>query len=88
MTPDENITFEIVVATTGECFDVTDVPLNTTVKQVIKAFCKHRHLEANHEMTWRLAFGAQIIDNNTTLIEIFSKSESRKLQLFAKVSGA
>jgi len=88
MNPEEKITFEIVVPTTGECFGVYDVPLTMTVRELITAFCNHRHLETNHEQTWRLAFGAQIINDDATIMEVFSKSENRTLQLFAKVSGA
>lgn len=88
MDNDNKISFEIIIATTSQCFEVSDVPLSLTVREVIDKFCEHLNSDSNLGMVWNFVFCGQIVSDKTTLSKLFSKSESRDIQLVAKVIGA
>lgn len=90
MTNNETTSLVIIIASTSECFEVRDVPLTMTVKELLDEFIAYRNLDSKHEIAWKFLFGSSIVDSGSCLYELFNNSDDKckTLQLIAKVEGA
>jgi hypothetical protein len=87
MEKENTFDFTLRVATTGTEYSFTNVPKETTIREILAVLMEHNRLDAGLEVGWELLYGAKILSKDTVISDVISENQNNTFELIAKVEA-